>query len=157
MSMEEALQAQQQEPKKIIMDAYTVWCGPCKMMDKHTFGNPDVIQYINQNYYAVKFNAEGNDSLQYKGHTFTNPQYDPARKNGRNFQHTFARTLKISGYPSIVFFDEKANLITPLVGYRAPKDIEIYLKLFAGDDYKKIQSDKEWNAYLKNFSPAFTD
>ena len=41
------------------MDIYTDWCGPCKLMDKNTFQNPDVAQYLNNNFYAVKFNAEG--------------------------------------------------------------------------------------------------
>ena len=41
------------------MDMYTVWCGPCKMLDKNTFHNKDVADYINKYYYAVKFNAEG--------------------------------------------------------------------------------------------------
>ena len=61
MSMGEALKAQKINPKKIIMDVYTKWCGPCRLLDKKTFGNPDVSRYISQNFYAVKFNAEGED------------------------------------------------------------------------------------------------
>ena len=60
MSLEEAVAAQAVHPKKIMMDVYTSWCGPCKMLDKNTFQNPDVVEYVNENYYAVKFNAEGN-------------------------------------------------------------------------------------------------
>ena len=30
MSLNEALEAQKKEPKKIFIDVYTVWCGPCK-------------------------------------------------------------------------------------------------------------------------------
>ena len=32
MSLEEAVAAQQDEPRKIVMDVYTQWCGPCKMI-----------------------------------------------------------------------------------------------------------------------------
>ena len=39
MTMDEALAAQKEEPKKIFMDVYTTWCGPCKMLDKNTFAN----------------------------------------------------------------------------------------------------------------------
>ena len=63
LSLNEALEAQKIKPKKIIMDVYTEWCGPCKMMDKNTFGNRDVLNYINENFYAVKFNAEGNEEI----------------------------------------------------------------------------------------------
>ena len=37
MSLEEAVAAQQKEPRKIMMDVYTQWCGPCKMMMANTF------------------------------------------------------------------------------------------------------------------------
>jgi len=40
MTMDEALTAQKSNPKKIIVDFYTSWCGPCKLLDKNTFGNP---------------------------------------------------------------------------------------------------------------------
>ena len=80
MSMNQALEAQKKEPKKIFMDAYTVWCGPCKMLDKNTFSNSDVIEYVNENYYPVKFNAEGNEEINFKGQVFKNPQYDPEKK-----------------------------------------------------------------------------
>ena len=106
MSMNEALKAQKKEPRKIFMDAYTTWCGPCKMLDKNTFSNKDVINYINKNYYPVKFNAEGNEEISYQDRIFTNPGFDPDRK-GRNTQHQFATAMKITGYPSLVFFDEK--------------------------------------------------
>ena len=63
VSLEEAVELQKKTPKKIMMDVYTNWCGPCKMLDKNTFQNKDVADYINKNYYAVKFNAEGNDEI----------------------------------------------------------------------------------------------
>ena len=39
ISLEEAVAAQQKEPRKIMMDVYTKWCGPCKMMMANTFTN----------------------------------------------------------------------------------------------------------------------
>ena len=32
MTIEEAVKAQKKEPRKIIIDVYTKWCGPCKMI-----------------------------------------------------------------------------------------------------------------------------
>ena len=71
MSLEEALNAQKNNPKKILMDVYTVWCGPCKLMDKKTFTNPDLVNYVNNHYYAVKFNGEGNEIIDFYGNTFS--------------------------------------------------------------------------------------
>ena len=78
VTFEEALKLQKKKPKKIMMDVYTNWCGPCKMLDKNTFSNPDVIAYVNKHYYAVKFNAEGNSTETYDGKTFTNHNFKPS-------------------------------------------------------------------------------
>lgn len=154
MTMNEALEAQEKKPKKIFMDAYTVWCGPCKLLDKNTFSNKDVIEYVNKNYYPVKFNAEGTEEVNYRGMSFKNPNYDPNRK-GRNSQHDFARAMKITGYPSLVFFDETGNLIGPIPGYRTPLQLELFLKMFAGEDYKKIDSPEAFKAYSDEFENEF--
>ena len=156
MTMNEALAAQKQTPKNIIMDAYTDWCGPCKMLDKNTFGHPKVAEFINENYYPVKFNAEGQEEIKYKDEVFANPQYKAELKGKRNSPHEFARALQISGYPSIVFFDENAELIAPLTGYRTPEQLEIFLKIFAKDEYKKLTTEKAWNEYNENFEPTFS-
>lgn len=154
MSMNEALEAQKKEPKKIFMDAYTTWCGPCKMLDKNTFTDKNVIDYVNENYYAVKFNAEGEEEIVYKDKDFKNPNFDPERK-GRNSTHQFAAALRVTGYPSLVFFDEDANLITPIPGYRTPEQLELYLKLFAKNDYKKLTSQEAFKEYEENFEGSF--
>lgn len=154
ISMEEALTAQETVPKKIIMDVYTTWCGPCKLLDKNTFGNKDVIDYINTNYYAVKFNAEGTEEITYKGFKYTNPNYQPGRK-GKNSQHLLAHALEITGYPTIYFFNERGDEITPVVGYKTPAQLEIFLKMIASDDYKEVLTTEAWQAYQQNFKGTF--
>src|SRR6056300_1975427 len=79
MTLADAVEAQKTTPKKIFMDVYTDWCGPCKLLDKNTFQNPDVSRYISEHYYAVKFNAEGTEEIKYYDQTFQNPNYDPNR------------------------------------------------------------------------------
>ena len=156
ISMNEALEKQKEVPKKIFMDVYTNWCGPCKLLDKNTFHNEDVVNYVNNHYYAVKFNAEGTEEVNYNNFTYTNPNYKLGRK-GRNSQHFFANALKISGYPSMVFFDETGNLIAPVVGYKTPKQLEIYLKMIKNDDYKDLTTADKWQSYEQNFKSTFTN
>ncbi|MFC4634779.1 thioredoxin family protein [Dokdonia ponticola] len=154
MTFDEALAAQEKNPKKIIVDAYTTWCGPCKLLDRNTFGNKKVAAFINEHYYAVKFNAEGTEEVNYLDNVYTNPRHDPNRR-GRNSQHEFAQALRLRGYPSIVFFDEKGNYIQPVVGYRTPRQLEIYLKMIANDDYKELTTDEKWEDYQNTFEYTF--
>lgn len=154
MTMEEALTAQEKAPKKIILDAYTTWCGPCKMLDKNTFSNKNVIKYINDNYYAVKFNAEGNETVNYQDFEYTNPNYVPGRK-GRNSQHLFAHALKVRAYPSLVFFEEDGTLIQAVAGYKTPQQLEVFLKMIATDDYKKLTTKESWETYRDSFQNTF--
>jgi len=154
MTMDEALEAQKTEPKKIFMDVYTTWCGPCKMLDKNTFSDKNVIAYLNENFYPVKFNAEGNESVTYKDFTYTNPNYQPERK-GRNAQHLFAHALKVNAYPTMVFFHENGDLIQAVPGYHTPTQLEIFLKMIHSDDYLKITTTEAWQEYQENFKHTF--
>jgi len=150
MSLEEAVQAQAKNPKKIMMDVYTTWCGPCKMLDKNTFQNKDVVKYVNDHYYAVKFNAEGAEQINFKENVFKNPNYDP-NKSGRNAQHELAAALRITAYPTIVFFNENGDTLLPVPGYKTPSQLELYLKLFFNDDHQTINDQSQWDQYQKDF------
>jgi thioredoxin-related protein len=154
MTMEEALAAQKENPKKIFMDVYTTWCGPCKLLDKNTFSDKSVIEYLNKNYYSVKFNAEGNETVTYQDFTYTNPNYQPERK-GRNSQHLFAHALKVNAYPTVVFFKENGDLIQAVPGYRTPQQLEIFLKMIQSDDYLKVTTAEAWDKYQKEFKHTF--
>ncbi|WP_445738233.1 thioredoxin family protein [Mariniflexile sp.] len=155
VTLEKAIELQKKNPKKIMMDVYTNWCGPCKMLDKNTFQNPDVANYVNANYYAVKFNAEGNEKINYKGKTFSNPSYNPEMASRRNSSHQLSQYFQITGYPTIVFLDEKATFLTPVVGYKTPPELEFYLKLFKTDDYKSLDTQDKRDAYYTAFKPEF--
>ena len=45
MTFDEAIAAQKKKPKKIFVDIYTNWCGPCKMLSSNTFTNKDLAKY----------------------------------------------------------------------------------------------------------------
>lgn len=155
VTFEEALELQKKTPKKIMMDVYTTWCGPCKMLDKNTFQNKDVATYVNANYYAVKLNGEGNDVVTYKDNAFSNPNYDPAKANKRNSAHQLASYLQISAYPTIVFFDETGEVIAPIRGYQTPPQIELYLKLFKDNLHKEMDTQEKFGEYAKGFKSGF--
>mgnify|MGYP000127809307 FL=1 len=109
---------------------------------------------IDNNQDLLKFNAEGTESVNYQDFTYTNPNYQEGRK-GRNSQHLLAHALKITGYPTIVFFKENGDLIQPVVGYKTPEQIEIFLKMIANDDYLKLTTGEAWQEYQNNFKGSF--
>lgn len=149
ISLSELEEAVKKDPKPIIVDMYTTWCGPCKMMDKNTFNNPKVAAYINKHFHAVKFNAEGNEEVTFRGQTFSNEKYDPA-KSGRNATHPFAGNFAVKGrlaYPTTAYLDSDLNMLTqPIQGYLTPDRIEPILKYFGSGAYQNT----EWEAFEKS-------
>ena len=155
MTVEQVEVLQKKEPRKVFMDVYTTWCGPCKMMMKNTFSNKNVIDYVNANFYAIKFDAESGKDVNFKGNTYTNPSFVPG-KQGRKGQHQFAQALGVNSYPTIIYMDEEMNVIAPIKGYQTPDKIELYLKLFAEENYQEIGASQEsFQKYLENFKPTF--
>ena len=150
LTIEQAQALNKKEPRKILIDVYTTWCGPCKMMMTHTFSHPWIAGYINKHYYAVKFNAEGTETVIFKGTTFTNPGYIKDQP-GRNSTHQFTQAIApVNGriaYPTIVFIDENLNLITPVQGFQKPDQFEPMLKFIADKKYISVK----WQDYMSTF------
>lgn len=143
----EAVELQKKTPKPIMVDVYTQWCGPCKMMSKNTFGNEIIAKYLNENFYPVKFDAETFDSVAFNGYVFKN-QNAPGTPRP---VHDFAVSIldgKLS-YPSIVFLNEQVQRIQVVVGYYQPAQFEPVMKFFGSGKYK----DTKWEDFEKNFTP----
>ena len=151
MTMQEAIDAQKVTPKKILIDFYAEWCGPCKIMEKQTFSHPIISELINTYYYPVKFNSEGNEKFSLYDKEFSNPEFDPTRTKKRNSVHDFTVFMNVNAIPSTVFLDETAQPITILQGALTAKELEPYLPLFGLDEYKKITTREEWESYQQKF------
>ncbi|MEM9297121.1 MAG: DUF255 domain-containing protein [Bacteroidota bacterium] len=139
LTFEEAVEKSKSEKRKIFIDVYTDWCGWCKVMDKNTFNNPKIAQYLNKNFYPVKFNAEQKEDIEFNSSTF---KFVPS---GRRGYHQLAVALlnnKLS-YPTVVFLDENFAMIQPLPGYQKPDQFEKVIKFIGGDHFKNT-SWKDW-------------
>ncbi|WKK73897.2 DUF255 domain-containing protein [Marivirga salinae] len=107
LSITEAYKMNQKAPRKIFVDVYTNWCGWCKKMDKDTFSDPEVVDIVNEKFYAVKLNAENTEPITMAGDTTT--------------AQMIARSMGVTGYPTIVYIKEDFKTIQPVPGYQNAK------------------------------------
>lgn len=139
VSWEEAMTAAADNPKKVYIDIYTDWCGYCKKMDRETFTDPEVVKYLNENFYPVKFDAEQKEEITFNETSFKH------RPGGRGGVHELAVALLNNqmGYPAFVILDEEFARILISPGYKGPKDVMMEME-FANEEMYKT---KGWNAY----------
>ena len=57
-TLEQASVKAKAEKKLIFMDAYTTWCGPCKMMAREVFPQAKVGEAMNPKFISVKIDME---------------------------------------------------------------------------------------------------
>lgn len=69
-SFEEVEILNQKNPKPILIFIHTSWCKYCKMMEKSTLQNPEVIQLLNEKFYFISFDAESKKDINFQNHTF---------------------------------------------------------------------------------------
>jgi len=79
LSFEELEVALNGNPKPVFIDFYTDWCVYCKKMDKKVFTKTEVIKVLNENYYAVRFDAESEEKFKFGGRIFVNDQIGRTR------------------------------------------------------------------------------
>ena len=138
-------EAYSKNPKPILVDVYTSWCGWCKVMDKETYSNEKVAAYINEHYYAVKFDAEQKETVQWGG-----KKYEYNKDNKINDLAVYLCYGQLS-FPTTVFVTALNAQPAPLAGYLKAKEIESPLKYFGEGAYKK-QNFPEFN---KSFTASW--
>lgn len=147
ITFDEAYAKCKKNPRPIMVDVYTTWCGPCKMMSAQTFNNPTIAKYINDNFYAVKFDAEGKDSVKFDKYVFVSTDASNPKA-----PHQFAASILDNqlAYPSIVFLNNQIQRLDVLKGFMPPQKFEPVLTYYGSGDYQKTK----WEDYEKTFVPT---
>lgn len=124
--------------KLIFVDAYTTWCGPCKMMDRNTFNNKSVADFYNENFVNLKLDMEKG-----KG---------PA----------FALEHEVRGYPSLLFLNAGGELVHRALGYQNADQFLLLGKSAVNPDKQVITLQRRFEAgdrdktFLSNYADALT-
>ena len=97
-SWAEARSLAAEQEKYIMVDAFTEWCGWCKVQDKNTFHNEKVAAYMNDEIVAVKIDFEKGVGID------------------------LAMKYRVRSYPTLLFFTPEGKLAGRIVGYDADID-----------------------------------
>ncbi len=120
--------------RPIFVDFYAVWCGPCKMLERNTFSNPEVGSYVAKNYVAYRIDAE------------------------RGEGPTLSNRFKIRAFPTLLFLDPTGQELGRYVGY---VDAPTLLRLMTQYEqaYKKQSHTKPatWPDFIEVYQVYLSD
>jgi thioredoxin-related protein len=127
----DALELAMDQGKPFMVDFYTDWCHWCKVMDEKTFRDQTVAGILEEDFVLSRIHADnGKESVEYRGTTYTNMD--------------FTRAMRVSGFPSLAFFDSEGEPITVIPGF-IEADIFQYILAYIRDGcYKQKMSFQEF-------------
>ena len=123
LAFDEAAERAKKENKHMIVDVYTTWCGWCKVMDRQTYGNVAVANYLTENFVLAKVNGESSAEIHWKGKVMT--------------ERAYARSVGVTGFPTTYFLKPDADIIGGAPGYIPPDNFIIYAKYVSTRWYEK--------------------
>jgi len=144
MSIDEVAGKLQKEQRPILIDLYTTWCGWCKEMDKKTYSNKQVAQYLQDKFYPVKVDAETHTTINWNGRTY---QFNP---NYRSNEFALYLTHGRLEFPTTIIIPPGGEP-QAIPGYLEPKELELLVKYFGEGKFGKVSFDD----YQKGFKPSW--
>tara|TARA_B110000037_G_scaffold188288_1_gene219611 strand:- start:131477 stop:132109 length:633 start_codon:yes stop_codon:yes gene_type:complete len=126
LDFETAIDRNKEEKKFIFIDMYTDWCSWCKKMDGSSFKDQSLINYIDQNFYAVKLNPETEIAIAYK-----EVLYEQKVFNGKKMNELAVNLMdsKIS-FPSFVILNKREVKRGVIKGYQNSNQLLLALKRY---------------------------
>lgn len=92
------LQAKKQK-KLVFIDAYTTWCGPCRMLKQNTFTDKAVGEFFNKNFINIALDMENGDGI------------------------AFGEKYQIAAYPTLLIINADQTSTSVTEGYMEPAQL----------------------------------
>ena len=102
-SWSEILARAKTQNKMIFLDAYAVWCGPCKWMASNMFTNDTIADYYNKTFICTHLDMEKGEGIQ------------------------LAKVYQVKAYPTLLFISPAGEVVHKRVG--APQKVQDYLDM----------------------------
>lgn len=129
LKYDEGLKRASKDDRLIFVNVYTNWCGFCRKMDRETFSDKKIMDYLNEHFVPVKLNAESKEKM-----VLPNGSY-----NGRQI----AKSFSVRGYPTFVFVNSNGEKIFARSGYLPPVGF-IYLLRYVAEGHYESKSLQEY-------------
>jgi thiol:disulfide interchange protein len=124
MGYNEAFEKAKKDPKLIFVDLYADWCIPCRVMDANVYSDPTVASLLNTRFYAVKLNADSQDSIMCDGQKKT-------------VQRCYFDVWELTALPAFVLVAPKGLSILTVTDSMTPQELQLLLFQF-------LEKEKEW-------------
>ena len=127
LTYDEGIAKAKETGKPLVIDFYTDWCGYCKKMDRETFHDPKVVEYMKQNFISVRVNGESQKMVSHKGEQLS--------------ERSLTKSFRVTGFPTFWFLDSAGEPIGPAPGYKPTGSWLTLLEYVGGSHYKKMSFD----------------
>ncbi|SFI77049.1 Thioredoxin-like [Kaistella treverensis] len=133
----ELLAIAKKENKLLFVDAFTTWCGPCKLMAKNVFPEPTVGEFYNANFINSKIDMEKGEGID------------------------IAKKYNVRAYPTYLFLNGDGELIHRVTSYfPAPEFILVGKDAIdpakqLGALKKRFEAGEKSPEFLMNFIKVF--
>lgn len=137
VAFDKGMELAKSEEKLLVVDFYTDWCHWCKVMDKETYGNEEVISFVKEKVVMAKVNPEtAGDKFKFRD----------AHYSGRELSMMFG----VTGFPTTVFINSKGELLTSVPGFIPAEEFVKILKYLAENWYEKMKYDEFVEKHAKD-------
>lgn len=147
--LEKSIGQTNNQGKKILIDCYTDWCGWCKRMDKDTFSDTLIAKIMNYYFIAVKFDAECQENITFKGKEYKSNGTTSKKKNPHQLAY-YLLNNRLS-YPSFSIMNTDLNVIEVIAGYNNPNEFEKMLVFFG----EGLNTELDYNQFAKEYETKY--